>query len=296
MKLQANTAGWNAGKTYLAKSVRIADIVIDPEISKVFSIDEKTLAGVTQKMKTAGYDKSEPVVIWKDQNILVDGHTRLAAAKELGLEEIPAVEMEFADREDALLYCFERQKLRRNLTSREILVAAELIHNKTAGRKAKGQTEEDSGHSAEQMAEKLGVSRSTLYQARKVLREASEEDLEAVKAGKKSIKAAYTAVKKTKTPAPVPAAKTVPPFAPKNEPEEGPETDSWGNEDSPEAVRFLKSAVTLLARAKEVSAALMLIDHFLKKKERNGFIQRLPQEVQRLFFLHLAEGDTGVAG
>jgi transposase len=51
--------------------------VIDPEISKIFSVQDKTVEEIAQKMEKAGYDRSQPVVVWKGKNILVDGHTRL---------------------------------------------------------------------------------------------------------------------------------------------------------------------------------------------------------------------------
>jgi hypothetical protein len=79
--------------------VKVSDIVIDPEISEIFSIQDKTLEGIREQMEKIGYDKSQPVVIIKGKNILVDGHTRLAAARKAGLEEVPAVEMEFKDRD-----------------------------------------------------------------------------------------------------------------------------------------------------------------------------------------------------
>jgi ParB family chromosome partitioning protein len=124
------TAGFNAGQNYYSKPVRIGDIFIDPEISRIFAVQEKTRKEIVRSIGKKGYDKSQPVVLWKGKNILVDGHTRLAAAKEAGLEEIPATEMDFESREDALLYTFERQAVRRNLTASEILAAAQMPENK----------------------------------------------------------------------------------------------------------------------------------------------------------------------
>jgi ParB family chromosome partitioning protein len=190
-KLKApESAGWNAGRNFYAKPFRIAEIVIDPEISKIFTIQDKAVEEIARKMKKTGYDKSQPVVIWKGENILLDGHTRLAAAKELGLEEIPSVEMEFEDREDALFYTYERQVMRRNLTSSEILTAAQMIH---------GRKEYDGkGRAAEQLAERLGISPATVYQARKIMMEAPEEDLKAVQNGERSIKSVYNEITKPK--------------------------------------------------------------------------------------------------
>ena len=187
-----STAGFNAGRNHPARPVRVADIVIDPEISGIFKIHDKTLAEIRRRIERFGYDKSQPVVVQKGTNILVDGHTRLAAAREAGLEEVPAFEREFGDREEMLMYTFERQAVRRNLTGPEILTAARMI---------KGPKEKDGkGRAAELLAERLGVGVATVYQARAILKEGTEEEIEAVRNGEKSIKAAYGTVRRKREP------------------------------------------------------------------------------------------------
>jgi ParB family chromosome partitioning protein len=263
----AKTAGWNAGRNFYAKPFRIADIVIDSEISKVFKINDRIFEEISQKMRASGYDKSQPIVIWKDKNILLDGHTRLAAAKELELAEIPAVEMEFENREDALLYTFERQAVRRNLSSSEILAAAQMIH----GRKEK----DGKGRAAEQLAERLGVSPATIYQARKIMMEAPEEELKAVQAGEKSIKSVYNGIRKPKQEA---AEKQEKEFA---------VTDAYG---LPANIKFLKSAVILLFENQQLDQRLdviqLLINHFLKKNEKDGFYKLLPESLRKWLMLY----------
>jgi hypothetical protein len=242
------TAGFNAGKNCYAKLVRISDIVIDPEISKVFTVEEKILAEIERKIQESGYDKNQPIVLWKDKNILVDGRTRLTAAKRLGLEEIPATEKEFANRQEALLYTFERQAVRRNLSSAEILAAAQMLH---------GRKETDGkGRAAELIAERIGVSPATIYMAKKILAEAPKEEIKAVRKGEKSIKAVYTGITKPKI-----------------------ETDFSVSDARglPEHVKFLKAAVILLIEAEQKPAARILMNHFLRKEKRNGFYKLLPE-------------------
>jgi DNA-binding transcriptional ArsR family regulator len=100
---------------------------------------------------------------------------------EAGLEEIFAYERDFPSREDAILYAFERQAIRRNLSGKEILKAAQMIPDT---RREKGQ-----GRIAEEIAEMLNVSPSTVYQARKILKEADPEDIKAIENGDTSLKA-----------------------------------------------------------------------------------------------------------
>ena len=116
-KLKApESAGFNAGKNYYAKMMRVDEIVIDPVISQVFIYKQQMAEEISKRIKADGYDKSQPLALWKGKNILLDGHTRLAAAKMAGITEVPVVEMGFEEKEDAILYTFQRQALRRNLS------------------------------------------------------------------------------------------------------------------------------------------------------------------------------------
>jgi ParB-like chromosome segregation protein Spo0J len=251
-KLQATqTAGFNAGNTYTVKYIRLKDIVIDPEIANVFTISEKVLEEIKQKIMAFGYNKEEPVVIWKGHNnILLDGRTRYTAAMEAGLDEIPYVEREFENREEAILYTFERQVVRRNLTNSEIMAAARMIK----GRKANDGT----GRAADILAARLGISAATLFQARAIEKDAPDEIKEAVEKGDMSIKKGY---KKTKGI---------------DEEKEFTVNDA---QSLPGNVSFLKSSVTLLVDAGQRSAAELLINHFLKKNEKRGFYGLLPEAV-----------------
>jgi ParB family chromosome partitioning protein len=250
-KLNASAAGFNAGGVQVSKMVKISDIKIDPELSKIFTIQDKTLEEIKNKMEKFGYDKSQPVVVWKGKNILLDGHTRLAAARALKLAEIPAAEMEFESFEEAALYTFERQVMRRNLTPAEILKAANMIKPK--------KVKDGTGRAADILAKRLGVSPSTIYQARKILAEASEEDIKAVQRNEKTITGTYNTVRGTKKIGPATT-----------------EESQW----LPEKIKILKSVTVLLAEAKELKAANLVIAHFLIKKEREGFYNVLPEHVR----------------
>jgi ParB family chromosome partitioning protein len=243
-------AGFNAGETF-SKLVRISDIKIDPEISKIFTRSDKIRDEIKTKIEKFGFDKSQPVTLWKGKNIIVDGHTRLEAAIENNLEKIPAVELEFETHDDAILYTFERQAIRRNLTPADILKAAQLMKGP--------KTRDGTGRKADLLAERLGVCAATIYQARKIAKEASKEDITAIQKGETSLKAVYKKLTK-----PNDSIFTV--------------TDA---QNLPENVKFLKGAVILLAEARESTALKLLINHFLKKHEKNGFYRLLPEPLQQ---------------
>jgi len=267
-KLQTpNTAGFNANNGYTVKFIKIDEIIIDPEIAGIFTISDKIKDGIVENMKLYGFNKEEPLALWG--KILVDGRTRYTSAKEVGIKEIPFIEKNFETREDAIMYTLERQALRRNLTSAEILTAARTLLSKKKA--ANG-----SGRSAEALAKLLGVHVTTLYKAEAILRDAPEEVIEAVEKGEMSLSAA-----KRKT------IKTVPRI-------QKPEVEFTVNDAHglPENVKFLRSAVILLVEGKKKQGfpidcldcskktVELLINHFLKKNEKSGFYNLLPEEVK----------------
>lgn len=67
-------------------------------------------------MRKNGYDDAMPVIIWKEKDVLIDGHTRLRAAKAAGISSIPAVYASFENEESALDYMHRIQFNRRNIT------------------------------------------------------------------------------------------------------------------------------------------------------------------------------------
>jgi ParB family chromosome partitioning protein len=247
-KLQTpSKTGFNAGDSYNVKYIPIDKIVLDPEISGLFNVSEKFVDEISQKIKKEGFHKEEPIALWG--TILIDGHQRFAAAKKAGEVEIPYVEREFESREDAIRYTFEGQVIRRNLTGAKMLAVAKMLPDK---KNANGK-----GRAVEEWAEFLGLNKATIYQAKSVLKNASEEDLQAIRDGKASIKKIY---KKNKQPK---------------------ETEFVINDSQslPANVSFLNAAVILLVDNKQTPAAELLINHFLRKNERRGFYDLLPEAV-----------------
>jgi len=188
MKSPPGFNAYSLEKNHEPKKIRLAEIVIDPDISKIFDIQVKIKDDVLKSILSRGYDPEQPIILWKGHSILVDGRTRYTAAQEAGLEEIFAYEKDFSSREEAILYAFERQAARRNLSTKELIKAAQMIPDV---RRQKGQ-----GRIAEEIAEMLHVSPSTVYQVRKIIKEASPEDIRAIENGIASINSVYDKVAK----------------------------------------------------------------------------------------------------
>jgi ParB family chromosome partitioning protein len=99
----------NTGASVVARMKRVSEIQTDPQLAGMFTINAEILASIVKSMKELGYDKSQPLVLWKGKGVVVDGHTRLQAAREAGIPEIPVEEKEFAALEEAKLYAYRRR-------------------------------------------------------------------------------------------------------------------------------------------------------------------------------------------
>jgi len=178
----------------------IKDIKCGPPFNELFPVDRKVVEGLKESISRHGFSDAEPVIIWRGKDILVDGHLRYLAAKELGYINVPAFHMNFPNEEAALRYAIQRQTLRRNLTDAEIMRCIEALDRRKKqgeeqerhkGRFQPKASNEAIGKSAQETAKTVGVSRAKVERARTVLNHADEEIKAAVKEGKISINRAY---------------------------------------------------------------------------------------------------------
>jgi ParB-like chromosome segregation protein Spo0J len=109
------------------KLIKTGDLKVSEPFCSLFPIDGNILSQILEDMKTHGYDCSQPVVVWKDKGIVIDGHTRVRVASMWRIKKIPVFEKEFADEEDALNYAVHCQVNRRNLTDADILRLVEKL-------------------------------------------------------------------------------------------------------------------------------------------------------------------------
>lgn len=168
----------------------IDDIKTASPFRDLFPIQEELLERLTWDMRKHGYDSSKPIVLWGPKSIVIDGHTRLRAARKAGLYQIPVVLKEFAGMEEALQYAIGCQRNRRNMRDADILrYVAELeILTRPKGNEEKTHT---LGQSSRATAALLGVSKWKVEKTKSVLHRAPEEIIAAVKAGEISINRAY---------------------------------------------------------------------------------------------------------
>lgn len=192
----------------------ISAIITRPPFNELFSISPAVLENIKLAMAEGGYDDSQPIIVWNGENAVIDGHTRLQAARQVGLKDIPVYFKSFADEDTALSYAIHNQRNRRNLTDAEILRCIEALDKRkqrgaTGGFRGNqytevgvvkasseaiskpGSSKKHKDKSAQKTAATVGTSRAKVEKARVVLEHAEEPVKEAVKEGSITINKAY---------------------------------------------------------------------------------------------------------
>ncbi|MFA6716500.1 MAG: ParB N-terminal domain-containing protein [Victivallaceae bacterium] len=168
-----------------------------PPFRDLFPINKKVLDRVYWDMQKNGYDRSQPIVVWEGHDTtVIDGHTRLRAARKAKIFDVPVMPKAFADENEALQYAIRCQRNRRNLKDFEIMKCMEeldkrkdrtLNFNNNSSKAPNGAL----GKSAQSTAELLGINHRKVERTRTVMDRAPKDVKTAVQSGKMSINAAY---------------------------------------------------------------------------------------------------------
>jgi ParB-like nuclease domain len=177
----------------------------------LFPIRPELLEKIENDMREGTYDLSQPVILatWEGEKepVCIDGHTRLRAAINVGIEEVPIWIHEFDSEQEAIGHAIKLQQNRRNMTDADILVCVALLDSKRPrggdrrSEQAKSKPSSDGNEnsrsaSAKETAEKVGTGTRKVEKARTVLGKGDTDTVEAVKTGKMSINKAYQEVQK----------------------------------------------------------------------------------------------------
>jgi len=170
----------------------------------LFPVEAKTLNNIGEHMKDHGYDESQPIVIWdrtgdegKHAFIVIDGYTRLQAAKDVSLSPVYVARVKFPDEQTALDYAVHNQRDRRNMTDAELWRCIQYVDKrKEQGGDRRSEDFKSSGEplkekSADKTAKILGTSSTKVKKARTVIDHAGKETKQAVASGEMSINKAY---------------------------------------------------------------------------------------------------------
>ena len=214
------------------KILKIKDIVLIPEFQKLLVMEEDVLEKMKQSMKEEGFKSGHEIHIWKrgKEYILIDGHTRKTAWESLGNKTIPCIIHNFASLEEAKTFAIKEQINRRNLSGQALLDAVANFNFE----KGKGHTSGEKGKASEIIAKQIGVSTKTVEKTRVVLKEATPEQLEAIKKDELSMNQVFNQIQEKKKPkTEKPKVSTAPTSEPKAEAEQ--KAEPTAEEEKPDA-------------------------------------------------------------
>lgn len=236
----------------------------------LFPIKETTLNEIVEDMKKNGYDYAHPITIWAGHKVtVVDGHSRLKAALQVGMSKVPIMLRNFADEEEALQYAIHSQSGRRNLTDAELLNCISLIDTKYSRGGSSKTAREVFGNSAQKTADILGISKTKVEKLRTVNDHASSQIKDAVLNGELSVNKAYNetmAAGRAEKRASEPVSETCNPVA-----------DDWENETLTQ-----EEQLEIVKKHRIINIPEIIIDTLERtvKQEKNNYPDIHYSEVQ----------------
>lgn len=183
----------NIQKAGQKKNLKIKDITLIPEFEKLLTMDDSVVNAMTESMKTEGFKPGHELHIWAHDGkfILIDGHTRRHCAINAGLTSVPCIIHHFNTLEEAKKFAIREQTDRRNLSGEALLQAVANFNFE----KGRGNTGDEKGKASEIIGKQLGISSKTVEKARVVLKEASEEQKEAIRKEELSVNQVYNQIR-----------------------------------------------------------------------------------------------------
>lgn len=177
------------------RRVKIDSLKTNPKFKDLYMAEPEKVEAISKSIIENGLDPTQPIIILED-GTLVDGHSRLLAAKKAGLDEVfVIVKKGFSSETEVLMYEEHLQLSRRNLNEAEKLKHLEnLLELK---KKAQKEGKDISEFSDEAIAQKLAVSPRQVQKMRRVEAKATPEQLESIRSGESSLNKVDAEIKKT---------------------------------------------------------------------------------------------------
>ena len=175
------------------------ELIADPQLKSLIPpLSDSEYAALRDNISKDGC--REPLTIWKDHNIILDGHNRYQICKELNLS-FKVVEIELPDLTAVKIWMIKNQRGRRNLNeSQRAMLAvklAALYAEQAKERKGtrtdlheKNLAQGEFGRSVEKAAKDMGVSHITVSYAKRVSKKGSPELIKLAESGKVAVSAA----------------------------------------------------------------------------------------------------------
>jgi hypothetical protein len=175
--------------------------------TSLFPIREELLKKIEEDMEERDYDYSQPVILatWEgqDEPVCIDGHTRLQAAMNAGIEEVPVfIREEFDTEQEAVEHAIHLQCHRRNLTDAELMKYMKVLDKRgEVGRDSDtGQFTVASngaqGKTSKATADLLNTSARKVEKMRTIQDHGDADTIEAVMQGEMSLNQGYNETQK----------------------------------------------------------------------------------------------------
>lgn len=141
----------------------MSEPIVDPEFKALLpKLEEVEYNLLSTKIELEGF--RDKLVVWKEKNILVDGHHRLKICKE---KQIPysCSYITFSGREEVIAWMVNNQLAKRDLTDEQRAYYRGKLYltSKTNQGGAKSHSETLKGDAAKKVAEATGSSRATIH-------------------------------------------------------------------------------------------------------------------------------------
>ncbi len=194
------------------------EVVTAEPFEGLFAMRDDVLTALRDDMVANGFNPLCPLVLWhgghNGLSVLIDGHTRLAAAKAAELDNVYVAYATFRDEEAALDYVYRTQFARRNVTDAELITLAQKALERYV--KQYGQ-----GSKADYLVKRFPT--LSLTKAKRIyylVENASKEDLKGIAHGEITINHLHESMKSGEKDR-----------ADESEPENDSESDSCDNDD-----------------------------------------------------------------
>jgi hypothetical protein len=166
-----------------------------PPFSDLFTIKKQVIDSISDSMRgEMGFDRAHPLVVWRQENVLVCGHTRRLCAIEAELPDVPVLFRDFADESEGLDYAIKDQVYRRPLTNAELFRAVKAKDRRLprGGDQYSTKTKPSTDgfgrrYSAAETAKLIGTNTSMVERIRYILASGNREIIVAVETGKISV-------------------------------------------------------------------------------------------------------------
>jgi ParB-like chromosome segregation protein Spo0J len=169
-------------------------------------------------LKTEG--NRDPVVIWKETKLMLDGHNRYDICTNAGIRLKPALELSFPDRNAAMVWIIQNQFGRRNLQPYVVIKLrmklAELLESKGIENMSRGGGDrkseayksgfhmcenpiippEEHVNSVKELAKASGVSTNTIAKVKVIEAKATEDQKEKLVSGEATINQVFVAIRR----------------------------------------------------------------------------------------------------